>query len=131
VSWDQQFFDPILLPGFTPLVTMRDAARYIVSLPKAEQQAPEWQTAAEALMLIGEHGGDPMFAHIRSKRPVRLQGVRPKGSRCQAGLRLEKLKRANFASKDSTARPAPLIPRLDIRSRRASHCPKTAFRYEY
>jgi len=25
-------------------------------LPKAEQHAPEWQAAAEVLMLIGEHG---------------------------------------------------------------------------
>jgi hypothetical protein len=27
-----------------------------VKLPKAEQQASRWQTAAEVLMLIGEHG---------------------------------------------------------------------------
>jgi hypothetical protein len=39
VSWDQQFFDPIILPGRKPLVTLRDAANYIVKLPKAEQQA--------------------------------------------------------------------------------------------
>jgi hypothetical protein len=56
VSWDQQFFDPITLPGRKPLVTLRDVANYIVKLPKAEQQAAEWQTAAEVLMLIGEHG---------------------------------------------------------------------------
>jgi hypothetical protein len=35
-----------------------------VKLPKAEQQATPWQTAAEVLMLIGEHGGDPIIAHI-------------------------------------------------------------------
>jgi hypothetical protein len=56
VSWDQTFYDPVELPKGKPLVTMRDAANYIVRLPKAEQQAPEWQTAAEVLMLIGEHG---------------------------------------------------------------------------
>jgi len=35
VSWDQQFFDPIIVPGKKPLVTLRDAANYIVKLPKA------------------------------------------------------------------------------------------------
>jgi hypothetical protein len=47
-----------------PLVTLRDAALFITKLPKVEQQASEWQTAAEVLIVIGEHGGDPMFARI-------------------------------------------------------------------
>jgi hypothetical protein len=47
VSWNQQFFDPIELPNGRKLVTLRDAANYIVKLSKAEQQAPEWQAAAE------------------------------------------------------------------------------------
>jgi len=51
-------------PGRKPLVTLRDAAHDVMKLPKAEQQATPWQTAAEVLMLIGEHGGDPMIAHI-------------------------------------------------------------------
>src|SRR5674536_130058 len=45
LSWYQGFFDPIILPGRKPLITLRDAAHYIMSLPEAEQQAPEWQTA--------------------------------------------------------------------------------------
>jgi hypothetical protein len=56
VSWDRQFFDPVILPNGRTLITLRDAANYIVKLPKAEQQAPEWQTAAEVLMMIGERG---------------------------------------------------------------------------
>jgi hypothetical protein len=57
VAWDQRFYDPIELPGRRkPLVTLRDAALFITKLPKAEHNAPEWQTAAEVLMLIGEHG---------------------------------------------------------------------------
>jgi hypothetical protein len=64
VPWHQTFFDPIELPGGRKLVTLRDAARYIMKLAKAEQQAAPWQTAAEVLMLVGEHGGDPMMAHI-------------------------------------------------------------------
>jgi hypothetical protein len=41
-----------------------------VKLPKAEQQAAEWQTAAEVLMLIGERGGDPMLARIGVMRAL-------------------------------------------------------------
>jgi len=63
-GWDRQFYDPIELPKGRKLVTLRDAALYITKLPKAERHAPEWQTAAEVLMLIGERGGDPMMAHI-------------------------------------------------------------------
>ncbi len=70
VSWDQRFFDPIMLPGRKPLVTLRDAALYVTKLPKAEQQAPQWQAAAEVLMLIGEHGGDSMMAHIAMTRAL-------------------------------------------------------------
>jgi hypothetical protein len=43
VSWDQRFFDPIMLPGRKPLITLRDAALYIAKLPKAEHDAKEWQ----------------------------------------------------------------------------------------
>jgi len=57
VSWDQRFFDPIILPGRKPLVTLHDAALYITKLPKAEQQLEEWQTAAENLINAAEVGG--------------------------------------------------------------------------
>jgi hypothetical protein len=42
VSWDQQFFDPIILSRRKPLVTLRDAANYIIKLPKAERDADDW-----------------------------------------------------------------------------------------
>jgi hypothetical protein len=52
MSWDQQFFDPIELPKGKKLVTLRDAANYIMKLPKAEHDAAEWQAAMEALLLL-------------------------------------------------------------------------------
>jgi hypothetical protein len=70
MSWEQTFLDPIISSHGEPLVTLRDAANYIVKLPKAEQQAPEWQTATEVLMMIGERGGDPMMAHIAMMRAL-------------------------------------------------------------
>jgi hypothetical protein len=71
VSWDQRFFDPIMLPGRKqPLVTLRDAAQYITKLPKAEHDTEEWQAAMEALLLVAEHDGPPMFARIGVMRAL-------------------------------------------------------------
>jgi hypothetical protein len=78
VPWDQQFFDPIELPGRKPLVTLRDAAQYILKLPKAERELPQWETAIECLMLVGDHGGDPMFPHIAMMQALR--GNEPKAA---------------------------------------------------
>jgi hypothetical protein len=64
INWSQNFFDPIPLPNRKPLITLRDAAHYIASLPKAEQEHGRWQTATEALLLNAEHGGDLLFSRI-------------------------------------------------------------------
>ena len=63
VPWSTRFADPIPLPDGRQLVTLRDAADYIPSLPKKESALPEWQTAIEVLMLCSR-GGDPMLARI-------------------------------------------------------------------
>ncbi len=71
MSWDQEFFDPIILPGRKqPLRTLRDAAQYITKLPKAEHDADEWQAAMQALLLVAELDGPPMFARIGIMRAV-------------------------------------------------------------
>ena len=57
MSWHQQFFDPIVVPGRKPLLTLRDAALYITKLPKAEHDTPGWQAAMQALLLVAEHDG--------------------------------------------------------------------------
>jgi hypothetical protein len=76
VSWDQQFFDPITLPGRKPLVTFRDAAQYITKLPKAEDDAAEWQAAMEALILVATRGGPTMLARIGVMRALNRHVVR-------------------------------------------------------
>jgi hypothetical protein len=78
VSWDQRFFDPIMVPGRKPLVTLRDAAQYIIELPKAERELPQWEIAIEWLMLVGEHGGDPMVPRIAMMKA--LQRHEPKAA---------------------------------------------------
>jgi hypothetical protein len=42
----------------------QSAAQYITKLPKAEHEAPEWQAAMQALILVATHGGPTMFARI-------------------------------------------------------------------
>jgi hypothetical protein len=61
VSWSRKFEDPISLPGGRTLVTLRDAADYITTLPKKESALP--QTAIEVLMLVSR-GGPTMMARI-------------------------------------------------------------------
>jgi hypothetical protein len=48
------------------MVTLRDAATYITKLSKAEHDADEWQSALEALLLVAEQDGPPLFARIGS-----------------------------------------------------------------
>jgi hypothetical protein len=64
MPWSARFDDPIPLPNGRQLVTLKDAGDYITRLPKAEHNAPEWQTAMQALILVAERGGDTMLARI-------------------------------------------------------------------
>jgi hypothetical protein len=63
-GWSREFDDPVPLPGGRQLVTLQDAGTYITELPKAEAQAPEWQTAMQALLLVAEQNGPTIFARI-------------------------------------------------------------------
>ena len=58
------------MEGRKPLVTLRDAAEYITELSKAEHGADEWQAAMEALLLVAEHDGPPMFARVGVMRAI-------------------------------------------------------------
>jgi hypothetical protein len=51
-------------------VTLRDAADYIMKLPKAEQDLEEWQAAVEALLLVVELNGPTMMARIGVLRAI-------------------------------------------------------------
>jgi hypothetical protein len=63
VSWNREFFAPIQVPGKRkPLVTLRDAALYMTSLPRDERNAEHWRPAATLLAIIGEKGGCMFFA---------------------------------------------------------------------
>jgi hypothetical protein len=52
-AWKRPFDDPIPLPDGRQLATLKDAGAYITSLSKKVHGAEEWQTAMEALILVG------------------------------------------------------------------------------
>jgi hypothetical protein len=69
-GWKRPFNEPIPLPRGRHLVTLEDAGNYITKLPKAEHEAPEWQAAMEALILVATLGGPTMFARIGVMRAL-------------------------------------------------------------
>ncbi len=62
-DWSRAFDDPIPLPRGRQLVTLEDAAGYIMKLPKTEQDLEEWQTATGCL--IGAAEGRDFLMHAR------------------------------------------------------------------
>jgi hypothetical protein len=76
VSWSARFDEPIPLPRGRQLVTLQDAGKYITKLPKAEHDAPEWQVAMEALILVATHGGPTMFARIGVMQALNRHHIR-------------------------------------------------------
>ena len=64
------FGDPIPLPRGRRLVTLKDAAAYILKLPQSQQQSPEWQAAAEVVFMAAEDRGPLMHAHVGMLRAL-------------------------------------------------------------
>ena len=70
------FDEPIPLPNGRELVTLEDAGTYITKLAKAEHEAPEWQAAMQALILVATSGGPTMLARIGHHAGVEPPHVR-------------------------------------------------------
>ena len=51
MSWDKRFDRSVILPGGKTLLTLEDARRHILALPKSEHETVAWQIAIEALLL--------------------------------------------------------------------------------
>jgi hypothetical protein len=75
-DWTREFDEPIPVSKGRQLVTLRDAGDYITSLPKAVHEAPEWQAAVEALLLVAELNGPTMMARIGVMRALNRGYVR-------------------------------------------------------
>lgn len=73
-GWQRSFDEPIELPDGHKLVTLRDAADYITTLPRKDAELPEWQAAIEALLLVSK-GGPTMLARIGVVRALNRNRV--------------------------------------------------------
>lgn len=70
MSWSRRFEDPI--PG---IITLRDAAGYILTLPKKARELPEWLAAAEAVLMAAEGRGPMLHARVAMLRAIGVEKV--------------------------------------------------------
>jgi hypothetical protein len=71
MPWSTPFDEPIALPGGRKLLTLQQAADYIIKLPEPQQKQPHWQLAVENLINAAETGGGwLMFARIAMLRAL-------------------------------------------------------------
>jgi hypothetical protein len=81
MPWSTPFEEPIRLRGGRRLLTLQDAADYIMKLPQDVQQRDRWQIAVENLINAAETGnGWLMFARIGVLRALNGdEGIRSPG----------------------------------------------------
>jgi hypothetical protein len=71
MPWSTPFDDPIALHGDRRLVTLQQAADYVMALPEKVQHEAHWKTAVENLINAAETGGGwLMFARIAMMRAL-------------------------------------------------------------
>ena len=75
MPWSRPFDEPIIPPKGKPLVTLKDAADFIMALPRSKQHSAEWQAAGEAVIMAAEDRG-PMM-HARVGMMLALHGAKP------------------------------------------------------
>jgi hypothetical protein len=70
MPWSRAFHVPITTSDGLTLRTLRDAGEYIQALPRAKNQLPEWQIAAETLLEAVEGKSPLLFAEIAIRKAV-------------------------------------------------------------
>jgi hypothetical protein len=77
MPWSTSFDEPVSLPNRRRLLTLQEAADYIMQLPEDAQRQAHWQTAIETLINAAETGGGwMMFARIAMLRALNADGRR-------------------------------------------------------
>ena len=75
MPWSSSFDEPIELSGGRRLMTLQQAADYVMKLPDETQQQDCWQIAVENLINAAEIGGGwLMFARIAMLRALNGDG---------------------------------------------------------
>ncbi|RTM12877.1 MAG: hypothetical protein EKK33_14340 [Bradyrhizobiaceae bacterium] len=77
MPWSTAFDDPVPVSSRHQLLTLQQAADYIMQLPEDAQREAHWQTAIETLIKAAETGGGwVMFARIAMLRALNARGRR-------------------------------------------------------
>ncbi|UPK29575.1 hypothetical protein [Bradyrhizobium sp. 195] len=77
MPWSTAFDDPVRVDNKRELLTLQQAADYIMHLPEDAQHEAHWQTAIETLIKAAETGGGwVMFARIAMLRALNAGGRR-------------------------------------------------------
>ena len=77
MPWSTAFDDPVRVSSKRKLLTLQDAADYIMRLPEDAQHEAHWQTAIETLINAAETGGGwVMFARIAMLLALNTDGRR-------------------------------------------------------
>ena len=77
MPWSAAFDDPVRVNSKRKLLTLQEAADYIMQLPENAQHEAHWQTAIETLINAAETGGGwVMFARIAMLRALNADGRR-------------------------------------------------------
>ena len=77
MPWSAAFDDPVRVNSKRKLLTLQEAADYIMQLPENAQHEAHWQTAIETLIKAAETGGGwMMFARIAMLRALNADGRR-------------------------------------------------------
>ena len=78
MAWSSHFQEPIQPPKGRPLLTLKDAAAYIMALPKKVHDAPHWQLAMAQLIDAAEGRNFIMHARIAVLRAMNYGSPGPK-----------------------------------------------------
>jgi hypothetical protein len=55
--WLKRFYKPVILPDQRSLLTLRDVAEHIATLPPSDRNTAHWQLALESLTLAANTKG--------------------------------------------------------------------------
>jgi hypothetical protein len=70
MPWSDRFDDPIPLPNSRPIMTLKNAADFIMALPKPDMSSEPWQIALKQLIDAAEGRNPIMHARIAILRAL-------------------------------------------------------------
>lgn len=77
MTWSKRFEEPVQLPDGSQLFTLRQAAKHILTLSKADHRAKEWRTAMRKIIEAADHGGSICLARSELLLAIQLNCSQP------------------------------------------------------